>query len=379
MYPQILAVLIFVFANLGLDASPNDNLSLLQNKLEHAKTNDERIELHLQIGLNYYYTGDLINSTKHSKLAEASIMESTNKLLQGRVYLYKGNFLLEQGEYGESLESLRKSYELFSERKINQQMATVLSSMAIVFERLNNLELALEYNRKVIKYREELNDTAGLAKVYTSMGNIYESLEKYDLALNYYQEALDIDSTLNNLRDLSVDYNNLGFLFYKLGQVDKAEGYYLKSYKIDEASKDRFSQSIVLLNLSKVYFKQNKFDRAYHSAQKALKFGQESQATEHLAACYEILSEIETKRGNTEDSYFYFKQFTALSDSIRHIKNKSLHKESLRATPTDPTRSTVLKSDVEENTGFFELDFWMFFALIILGIALLTIIKMIKN
>jgi tetratricopeptide (TPR) repeat protein len=199
---------------------------------------------------------------------------------------------------------------------------------------MNNPEMALEYGRKVVKNRIDLNDSVGLAIAYTNLGNIYEDLEKYEIAFNYYKDATFIDSVFQNERDLSIDYNNLGYMFEQLKDYNKALEYYSKSYEIDQKLEDVYNQGIVLINIARINFQLNNISQANELALKGLSLAKQSGSIRSISEAYKLLSEIETARNNSESSFEYFKLYAEIEDSLREQINV-ISNENLNATPKD--------------------------------------------
>ena len=348
-------------------------ISSIKAQLNNTSNSDDRIKLNLEMSLLYYNHGDIRSALEYAKNAEQVIMPYTQNDLRGSVHLYEGNFLLELGKYGDALNHFQMSYESYAKDNNKLRMTVVLSSLCVVFERMNNPEMALEYGRKVVKNRIELNDSVGLAIAYTNLGNIYEDLEKYEMAFNYYMDATYIDSVFQNERDLSIDYNNLGYLFEQLNDLNKAMFYYSKSYEIDNRLEDIYNQGIVIGNMARVNLKLNKVDDANKLELNSLDFAILSGSIRNISDCYKLLSEIETSKNNPKNSFEYFKLYMAIEDSLNQqinlVSNENLNSTSKNIIKETHSNTRIGQGGINDIL-FYALAFILFATVVFLLIKL---------
>lgn len=252
-----------------------------------------------------------------------------------------------------------------------------MSSIGVVFERLNNPELALEYGRRVIKNRIATNDSLGLATAYTNIGNIYEELEKYDIAFKYYSDAAYIDSVYGDIRNLSVDYNNLGFLFEKLKEYNTAMHYYQKSLTIDKRQEDKYNQSIVLRNISRIYLYNNELELAKSTGLESLNLAKKSGSLSALSKSYELLSHIETELENSLASLRYYRLYMDIEDSIS--KNIArMENESSQTIPHYDLTGENSSTEESEQTPLSDKTFYGI-AFTLLAIVIILLIRLFKQ
>lgn len=370
---KLLTICIFIgYSNLNL-SSQNTTINQIKTKISTASNNDDKIKLNLELSLEYYNLGDLKSALKYANNAEQIIMPNTSNDLRGSVHLYQGNFLLELSKYGDALNHFQLSYESYVKDNNKLRMTVVLSSLCVVFERMNSPEMALEYGRKVVKNRIELNDSVGLAIAYTNLGNIYEDLEKYEMAFNYYKDATYIDSVYNNVRDLSIDYNNLGFMFERLKDYERAMLYYTKSYEIDLELEDVYNQGIVLGNIARLNLYTQNLDKASDLALQSLELAKQSGSIRNISDSYKLLSKIEKSKKNAKSSFEYYKKYMEIEDSLNAQINL-VSDENLNSTPKNITKENKPIEGIGQggisDTLFYALAIILFATVIFLLIRL---------
>ena len=116
--------------------------------------------------------------------------------------------------------------------------ANVLNNIGLMFKKMGDSELALEYFQKVLEIDKKCLDKHdfSLATSYNNIGLVYKDLNKYTEALGYLQKALEIDEKDLDKHDssLAITYNNIGSVYQALKQYTEALKYRQKALEIAE-------------------------------------------------------------------------------------------------------------------------------------------------
>lgn len=89
----------------------------------------------------------------------------------------------------------------------------------------NKNNLSLKYYQEALEFYREIDDKKQIANCFNYIGNIYFSQNKkdlalvffedgkYNIALNYYKKALKIRENINNKINLSQSFNNIANVY----------------------------------------------------------------------------------------------------------------------------------------------------------------------
>ncbi|MEO7046699.1 MAG: hypothetical protein ABI091_15445, partial [Ferruginibacter sp.] len=210
-----------------------------------------------------------------------------------------------------------------------------------------NYSKAIEYAIKSIQLTTELKDSVGMGFFYKNLGFIYDkynlisdgdSIEKAGIIKNNYDnqalendyKALKIYENLNDSEGTLTPYTNLG-LFYRhqgdllneLGRPSfshtsykKSLDYYLKILSAIKQLGYKHGIAYFSKEVGVAYTKLNNFI----SAQKFISIGakgfQEIGFKEGAKESYQLLSEVDFKKGDYKDAYKDYRKFSLIKDSL---------------------------------------------------------------
>jgi signal transduction histidine kinase len=139
-----------------------------------------------------------------------------------------------------------------------------------IYEKKNdNYQAALEYYRKSLDYRSQLDSPILLAKVYSNIGIIYKENHIYDSSIYYHNKSIVIADSLNNLVEKSNYLSNIGVTYDNFQDFKKALYYYLQAYEIRKHIKsDKIYESCN--NIGSAYFNMENYDSSLYYLRQVL-------------------------------------------------------------------------------------------------------------
>ena len=191
--------------------------------------------------------------------------------------------------------------------KINEKylLMVVLEELAVYFEYLSMEPKAIDYYKKAVSLREELNyyDEDAI-RIYFNLGFDLVSLKNFDEAKKYFSKAKDLFS---NDPDSDVRYYQGLRYVDAMGQIAMGQGRFEEALEIFSHAADNY-----YIDFYKAYCFQNLGD-----SKKAIYFGDKSyqQATSYgddrvtLKIC-RMLSEVYEKAGDPRRAFTYLKKYT---------------------------------------------------------------------
>lgn len=355
-----LVILLFAFviaSDISAQITKEDSLlQIIEN------TNDASVKLKTLLQLAR--TKDFSYFEKSVKYYTKSLEFEKDKYNRAAILDTIGLYNWQLGNYNEGLKYFNESLLLFEELKDSLWLGRLYNNIAVVNYGLGNRNEALNNYQKGLKIREAINDKRGLSNIYNNIGIIYQDWGLYNDALKWHENALKIALEINDIGTISYSYSNIGSYHehlenYREALINYFQGY---NYLIEEFS-DNQSSSFFCTNIGKVYSKINKLDSALFYYQKALEYAittnnknriaiaqyylgktyiklkKVDEAKRYIDASYElsvekkytdlikdnlfVYAEIEEQKGNVSKAYNYFKNASALKDSIFNSKEIS--------------------------------------------------------
>jgi tetratricopeptide (TPR) repeat protein len=137
--------------------------------------------------------------------------------------------------------------------------AKSMRNLAIVEAEQGRRELAERHLDEVAKLLEGLGDRASLADLYNDRGVVAEERGDFQAALAAYREALAIRQQLDRPALVAESLDNVGFSAFQLGQLDNAFVYWQQALALFKQLDDRnralhIEQSMSLLDIARGHF-----------------------------------------------------------------------------------------------------------------------------
>lgn len=232
-----------------------------------------------------------------------------------------GNTFSEQGLYLQALEYYFQSAEIFEKVNNKRYLASTLNDIGNVFVSQNEYREALKYYEKSLKVREELEYTNGIAESLNSIGFVFIQLAEYDRAIEYLNKSFAIYMEMDDPYGIAACYNNLGEVYNKLGKVQKALEMQNQSLKLHQEIGEQVKIAATNLTIAELYLKQNDITSASSHTANGLAIAEEVKSFEELKKAYELLSNLESKRGNYKNAFDAHLKYKQYADSLINQEN----------------------------------------------------------
>lgn len=247
-----------------------------------------------------------------------------SKNLLAELYYKSGRIERALECYIKAMNNLGKdSNDDINERKILS--AIITNNIANIYKDLNDLPKALEYYKKSLKEKEDLNAEDRIAVSLSNIAIIYKGMKKYKKALNYYERALELCKKLNFRTEESNVYLNLGTLFFEMNKLPQALVYYKKSEDLRRTFNDPYSLVKIVLNIGKLQIDLNDLKNAEKYLNESLQLTQKYKFPEEERDAYRIFTDLYDKQKNDSKSNIYRKKYIELNEKLyKHEFSESL-------------------------------------------------------
>ena len=197
-----------------------------------------------------------------------------------------------QGYYKIALQYSLKAIGLFQKLKDETSRIDALLQLAVVEERLMNLENAVKYNIECLEYYDKINDLLFLGVASTNLGNCYYYLKQYDKADEYFNNSVEISKRLGEEEFDGVTYTNLGRVYFGKKEYNKALNYVQKGLKINK--KVGISKYLIedYIMLGRIYYNMKSPSQALQFINTSIFLADSIGSKGDLALGYELRSKI---------------------------------------------------------------------------------------
>lgn len=296
-------------------------LESVQNLLEKAGTNDQKIRINNALSLNYLHKGDYSNAfiygTKAVKLAE----ESQN--IKAIIYTNStmGSMYGMKNDKKEARKCFLKAVYYCKQINDSKDLANLCFNTSLLFDKVKEKDSVLKYINLAFETYEKDNNQKGIFFVKNSMAEVYMANNEFDKALRFFTEAKMLSMALHEDRSTFIHMNNLGSLYLRMGKPEKSYNEYynaltLFSHKgFDEIVLATYNNIVEAAIAMKRYDKALEYFKLYIEAKEAL-FSQESMDNfSELKLGYkqeldkkqiELLKSENTLKENRHKTFLYF-------------------------------------------------------------------------
>jgi len=310
----------------------------------------------LKIGNSYHNLGLVYVELKQFSHAISSHNKAAEYYEKAKQYdlqsysLYSIASLYNQiNDKNKALEYAFRALNIANEKKIDELKANLYNLIGSLNRDLKNLELAEKYYTFAFKEWKRSKNISGLSIALNSLGIILDEKGDFQKALEYYSKSLDIATQLNDSSGIATAYNNIGYLYDRINEFDKALSNYFKSYEISVKTHDIDAAHNTLNNIASTYLKQGKLEKADEVLRKTLKNILNVEDPAYKQETYQLLSELNARKGDFQKAYRYKAIELAYADTLYTQQRLSsiAEMQTRYETETKEKEIELLKKDVE--------------------------------
>lgn len=215
----------------------------------------------------YHYADKDIEKTwflSKSIIEEATQLNYPNALGQG--WFAQALYYDRTNQKDSALVCYQRSADVFKTNNAPQNLAYCYNSIGIMYRKLKNLDLALEYNLMALKVYQSLNDSLAIADSWNNIANVYVDADKRekqnDKAFEYYTKAEAMYKKLGLLSSRFSIHINLGIEYEKRQEFTKAKQAFSKALDVAKKNENIPDEISARVNFSYLFSKTYEFDNA---------------------------------------------------------------------------------------------------------------------
>lgn len=279
-------------------------------------------------GLIYFGRAEYLESTKKHREALEVFSREKDTLLMAKMWNSIGINYMYLNDYPRSLESFLKASTLYEAagHTSNLDQANIFANLGILYKQLEDYELALDYQKRALKFYSDRDFKSGMANSLISIGNIQDSQNEHEQAIRSYRKAYLIGESISNNRIMAASLTNTGIAFYSLKQYDSAVQYLDHTRGIYEELGDDHNLAIVYNYLGEINMVTERNNRNPSNSEvffnKALDHSLAAESLQYQRKALENLSGYYYRNGNYKRAYEARTRATQLKDSMFSLEKK---------------------------------------------------------
>jgi adenylate cyclase len=169
------------------------------------------------------------------------------------------------------------------------------------------------------KYEEQiqLNNKKEASRFINEIAHIYWNHNNTNQAIFYYELSWELNKDLSNENGMAMLNNNLGMLYSDLGEYQKSYDFFNKTLAVRRSHKEVNGIIQALINISVVLNNLKRYDESIVGLEEALSFARKENDMHEMRSVYGMLSETYEKKGDAEQSIYYFNLYRTFNDLIQ--------------------------------------------------------------
>lgn len=334
--------------------------------------------LYNEMGLYAYHAHNYEEAIDLSRSAlEITSPDSLNMLKMCYNVISVASFYL--GRYEDAIGATQKHVEVLRQLGDMEEIASPYNVLAAIYNQIDELEQALEYNKKAVEIMREANseNTLLLAGFIGKEAETLINLNRFDEALELLDEALELDSVAGRTNYYGLNKIRKGHVFYRQKQYEKAIETYKNALEMLPENSNIISKCVVLNHIGSGYVELGNFNEAQQYLNQSLAIAEQYGVEMEKILVYEYLSR------SYEDSdpslaLDYYKKYVTLNDSIRGAeRQKQFDELAVRYQTQEKENEIALqKAEIERRRNISTL---FLLAVILLAALCLLLITHIVN
>ena len=302
-----------------------------------------------------YFIKALIN-TKNDQISKAItnfeasrsyFLDMNNDIGIAKVDNNIGTLEIERGNYQKGLDRSLSAISTFESNKLNDELSTAYNSLAEAYLNTDQLNKALEYNKKALRVREGLDDLSGIKLSLKNLGLIYALKNEYRLSIDNYERMFTLLDPITDKELRSEVMVSLGRSYLAIEDADKASEYLREGLAYSRKQKDNLGILKSLNAFAELNIGNRRYKLAENQLYEANKIARSLDNDEELLYNLKLNSELDFKRQFFEDAYGFQKEYYELKEKLDAQK---FAKESKLKEATENISSTdEIQNDVSDN------------------------------
>lgn len=302
-----------------LDTEPDSSLYYASEALKSSTTekNDkEKARALFSIGYSHEMKGAYFEALEaYMKSLELYYqMEDASGIASLTSYI--GSLYKMTGDYPVALNYFSTSLDYYSRLNDKQGMAFAWNNIGVTLYWSGATDRAKSCYINAISLFREANDSISVASAYNNLGLVAMDENKNNEALELFEAALGCSIEIGYQEGIATSYSNIGDVYEQSGDYETALQYYQLAMD-NPALEFQYTRKVNnLLKMANIFLAQGKEQIAIDYYKKAKDLALLHRLRPQLMNVYYDLSRFYDNKNDYKNALSYFKEYSALRDSI---------------------------------------------------------------
>jgi len=212
-------------------------------------------------------------------------------------------------------ENFTKSLEIFEREHDQQGIGLNLVKIGYIYERIGQIEKALEYYKQALVVKKTVDDFGGIALVLISIGHYYQYKGEFEEALKYFEESLIYRLKEGTPQGVGFAQVNMGDALFSLNRIERALAMADSAIKNFTLSSNQNGQVWALYLKGKSLKKLGKQAEAENAFQNITHY-KENRNTDFSLLAKKELIEMHSKRSDFQKAFQLQSEYLVAKDTL---------------------------------------------------------------
>lgn len=222
------------------------------------------------------------------------------------------------GHYAQSLEYLQRALLLRIKLDYQKGIATSLNNVGLVYLAMKNYQHAMDNFKKSYDIKVKLGLTNSALRSKCNIGSVYIGMGKYKDALAIHLEVLDESRRVNYPGGIALALTEIARSKIAGREYDDAIQNLSEAKETYLKIGDFHGVADVGLYFAQLYEQKHQPQLAISALQEAVTYAQTAIARGKVSEIYLALSSIYEKQGDVPNAFRYFKEYSAVNDTLQN-------------------------------------------------------------
>jgi sensor histidine kinase YesM len=269
----------------------------------------------------------LLTESKYDEVREIvkKILELENLTSdkKGECYLLLGNTYFNKSELYQALNFYKIAEDLLISSKDKSKIIPCYINHAIIFNSLEQYDLAIKYYQKAIKYVDK-NAFLQLAQIYNGLGNVYNKTSEFNQSLQSFRKVLKYSKLANSNFGIAMAWSNIAASYLELESYKLSMQYAKKGVELTEVHNFESLCNGTRLIQAEILLKQNNPLNALKILEKTLPICIEIDEKYNLRQQYLLMFQAYKQLGNHEKALYFHELWSEVNYKIISTDNSKL-------------------------------------------------------
>jgi eukaryotic-like serine/threonine-protein kinase len=201
------------------------------------------------------------------------------------------------GEIDKAIENYNAGLQIRNQLQDTLGAATSMSNLAALLAIRGEYRQAFQYLEASLETYSQAGDQAGTANIYNELGVLSEEQGHYHAALDYYRKSLNIRMRLGDDWPKAESLNNIGYLYFLLSDNEHARVYWQQAEMYYKQLADPVGQLRISQNYGQLALQQGDWKLAYRHLEASLEQARQLALNEETLVAQAYLAKLAFLQG----------------------------------------------------------------------------------